>query len=140
MCAVVQRYSKPQEGASTLQKKYGPKTRSPDGKLIKIWYEKFKETGTCLKQPVKRLPTVHREVVIKSYEENPRQSIRRAANHLGLSYTAVRDTLKDAGYKPYRPHVVQTLNQEDYGKRVAFAEWVLNKKKPYRLSEIVVYN
>ena len=27
-----------------FRKKYGPKTRRSDGKLIKIWYEKFKET------------------------------------------------------------------------------------------------
>ena len=41
MCAAVQRYPMPQEGAVTLQKKYGPKAWSPDGKLIKIWYEKL---------------------------------------------------------------------------------------------------
>ena len=109
------------------RKKYGPKTRNLDSKLIKVRHVKFKETGACLNQPVERLPTVHREGVIKSYEENPRQSIRKTANNLGLSHTASRDTLKDAGYKPYRTHMVQTLNREDYGKRVAFSECVLNK-------------
>ena len=46
-----------------------------------------------------------------------------------LTYTAVRDTLKDASFKSYRPHVVQTQNQGDYGKGVTFVVWALNKIK-----------
>ena len=81
MCAVVHSYLKHQQGAGIFQKKCGHKTRSPYGKFIKFWYDKFKKTGTSLKESVKRLPTVYREVVIKRYEEISRQLIRRAANH-----------------------------------------------------------
>ena len=78
---------------------------------------------------MKQSLTIHREVVISSHEKNPRESIRRAAIHLGLSYTTVHDSLKEASYKLHRPYEIQTLNQEDYWKCVTFQDWVLNKMK-----------
>ena len=35
--------------------------------------------------------------------------------------------MNDAGYKVYRPQVVQMLNPDDYSARVAFAEWAIEK-------------
>ena len=67
MRAVVQRYSKPQEGAGTLQKKID---LEPAARMVDLSRFATRSFLTCMKQRVKRLPTVHREAVIKSYEEN----------------------------------------------------------------------
>ena len=64
---------------------------------------------------------------MKDYCENPRQSLKRVANNFEVSHSAVRKALKNVGFKVYRPQVVQALHEDDYGKRVAFAEWILGK-------------
>ena len=55
-----------------------------------MWYEKFKKTGSCLSQKRKRNPAVDRPKVIEEFQERPRQSLRRAANNMGISYSVVR--------------------------------------------------
>ena len=119
---------KPTSVQKKFRKKYGRNARSPDVKSIKIWAEKFKTTGSChqrKKSPQK--PKFDRTAILKHAEENPRQSLRRRANHLKMSHSTVRRVLKSSSYRPYHPQVVQALNRDDYSKRLSFANWGLEK-------------
>ena len=114
-------YGTPKKVQIKFREKYGRNTKAPDVKTIKSWSKKFKESGSCHRKSRKRSPTVHREAVVKKFEENPPTVNQESCNLFR------NKLLKDAGYKVYRPQVVQMLNPDDYSARVAFAEWALEK-------------
>ena len=62
-----QEYGSPKKVQIQFRKKYGRNEKSPDGKEIKAWSKKFKETGSCLRQPAKRTPTVDRDAIVEDY-------------------------------------------------------------------------
>ena len=72
-----------------------------------------------------RKTTVDQEKIIEAFQENPKLSLRRASHSLGVSFISVMKALKKAGFKVYRPRIVQALKDEDHEARVKFAESVL---------------
>ena len=68
-----------------FREKYGRNAKVPAGRAIKMWYEKFKKTRSCLSQKRKRNPAVDRPKGIEEFQERPRQSLRRAANNMEIS-------------------------------------------------------
>ena len=133
---------KPTSVQKKFRKKYGRNARSPDVKSIKIWAEKFKTTGSChQRKKSPRKPKFDRTAILKQAEENPRQSLRRRANHLKMSHSTVRRVLKSSSYRPYHPQVVQALNRDDYSKRLSFANWGLEKLEGSpRLIEFLLFS
>ena len=60
---------------------------------------------------------------------------------MGISYLAVRASLKACGHMVYRPQIVHSLNQEDYAARVAFAELVFeNIRNSPRFIELLMFS
>ena len=100
-----------------------------DGKPTSVQKKFRKKYGRSCHQRKKspRKPKFDRTVILKQAEENPRQSLRRRANHLKMSHSTVRRVLKSSSYRPYHPQVVQALNRDDYSKRLSFANWGLEK-------------
>ena len=117
-----QDYGSPNKMRMQFRKKYGRNKHSPDGEEIKAWSKKFKETGSCLRQPAKITLAIDRDAKVDDYRKNPRQTLGRVANHFGVSHSVVRKALKNIDFKVYRPQLVQTLHEDDYGKRVVFAK------------------
>ena len=86
-----------------------PEERSiPSTNMIRKWSKAFEKTGSITKAH-KRKTTVDQEKIIQDFQENPKQSLRRASHKLGVSVSSVRNTLKKAGFKRYRPRIVQAL-------------------------------
>ena len=110
-----------------FQTTYGRKKEaSPSTNMIRKWSKAFEKIGIITKAH-NRKTTVDQEKIIQDFQENPKQSLRRASHKLGVSVSSVRNTLKKAGFKVYRPRIVQALQDGDHEARFEFAKSVLDK-------------
>ena len=82
--------------------KYGRNKKAPDNRSLKIWYENFRENGS-ISIKKNRNKTIGIEPIIQSYENDPKQSLRRDANQVGVCHSTVRRALKFSEFKVYRP-------------------------------------
>ena len=106
--------------------KYGRNAVAPHDSDIKRWHKNFAEESV-LTLKKRRSRRVDQEVIIQHVEEEPKQSLRRMANHFDVSKTTVRNCLKAEGFRNYRPQIVQALKADDKIARVSFAKLILNK-------------
>jgi len=92
---------------------------------------KFESTGSINNQPT---PVCRRNArsaeniaaVRESVRENPRRSISRRSQELGLSATSTWRILRqDLGLHPYKIQLTQELKVNDHRQRRVFADWVL---------------
>lgn len=60
--------------------------------------------------------------VAASFVENPRLSIRKAAQQLEMSTFSIHKNLKLLKFHPYKIHLHQELNEDDYDRRLEFCE------------------
>ena len=70
--------------------------------------------------------------VRESVRENPRRSISRRSQELGLSVTLTwRILRRDLGLHPYKIQLTRNLTEElkvnDYRQRRVFADWILEQ-------------
>ncbi|CAF4941144.1 unnamed protein product [Rotaria sp. Silwood1] len=102
-------------------------TRQAIHKLVK----KFDDTGSVEDSPRSgRLTTVRIEenmqLVSKTFAQNPQMSQRRASLELGISRRSLQRLMQDLNLKPYKPRLLQALNEDDPDRRLEFCEWILN--------------
>lgn len=94
---------------------------------------KFETTGSVNNQPtpVRRRNARSAEniaAVRESVRENPRQSIPRRSQELGLSQTSTwRILRRDLGLHPYKIQLTQELKVNDHRQRRVFADWALEQ-------------
>ncbi|CAF3819549.1 unnamed protein product [Rotaria sp. Silwood1] len=53
-------------------------------------------------------------------------SQRRASLELGISHRSLQRLMQDLNLKPYKPRLLQALNEDDPDRRLKFCEWILN--------------
>ncbi|EZA50335.1 hypothetical protein X777_11259, partial [Ooceraea biroi] len=63
--------------------------------------------------------------ILRMFEENPRNSVRRTARALGYSRYVVHRTLRENKLHPYHFQRVQQLLAGDYEQRIYFCEGIL---------------
>ncbi|XP_061380157.1 uncharacterized protein LOC133319497 [Danaus plexippus] len=111
---------------------YGRDDR-PAESTIRRLVDKFESTGSVNNQPV---PVRQRNArsaeniaaVRDSVLENPRQSIPRRAQELGLSQTTTWRILRcDLSLHPYKIQLTQELKVNDHRQRRVFADWALEQ-------------
>lgn len=105
-----------------------PNVRFPDRQTVRNMDRKFQTHGTVSDAPRSGRPRDARTLdnqyaVAQSVVEDPRLSTRRASLQLGLSRRTYQRILKDLGIHVYRPQLVQELSEDDYDRRLEFAEW-----------------
>lgn len=111
---------------------YGRDDR-PVESTIRRLVGKFESTGSVNNQPTltrRRNARSNENIaaVRESVRENPRQSIFRRAQELGLSETSTRRILHlDLGLHPYKIQLTQELKINDHRQRRAFADWALEQ-------------
>jgi hypothetical protein len=59
--------------------------------------------------------------VVQHISDFPQESSRERSNHLGISRTTLQRIMKNQGYKAYRLHLTQELDETDYDKRYNFS-------------------
>ncbi|EFN75580.1 hypothetical protein EAI_08636, partial [Harpegnathos saltator] len=101
----------------------------PSKSTLQRLVAKFETTGSLNDQPT---PVRQRNArsaeniaaVSESVQENPRQSIPRRAQELGLSQTSTwRILRRDLGLHPYKIQLAQELKVNDHRQRRLFADW-----------------
>lgn len=111
---------------------YGVDNR-PAESTIRRLINKFQATGLVVdeRRPVRERTARSIEniaAVRESVRENPRLSIPRRAQELGLSSTSTWRILhKDLGLHPYKVQLTQELKPNDHRQRREFAEWALEQ-------------
>lgn len=109
---------------------YGLRGR-PAESTIRRLIRKFETTGSVADEavPVRQRNARSLENIVAvrdSVRENPRQSIPRRAQELGLSATSTwRIMRRDLGLHPYKVQLTQELKPNDHRQRRVFADWAL---------------
>ena len=77
--------------------------------------------------------------VALSFVENPRTSLRQVSVETGVSRSSVLRIMQLAKFHPYKVKLVQELNEDDFDRRLEFAELMMNRidDRPNFLNEIV---
>ncbi|CAF5098160.1 unnamed protein product, partial [Rotaria sp. Silwood1] len=64
----------------------------------------------------------NKERVRAAFEESPATSLRRASLDLNLSKSSLQRMMKELALKPYRPQLLNALNEDDPDRRCEFAD------------------
>lgn len=106
--------------------------------------QRFEQSGS-----VKNLPKLGRPKtattedqqfeVAQAFIENPRLSIRKAADELEISRNSLHRNLKILKFHPYKMHLHQELSEDDFDHRVEFCDIIMNRvdQDPRFLHKIV---
>ena len=91
----------------------------------------FDETGSVEDAPRSGRPASTNteedaQLVSQHFLLNPQTSQRHAFRELNISCSTLQRIMTDLGLKPYRPRLLQALNEDDPDRRLEFCEWILN--------------
>ena len=112
----------------TLRAVYGSRC-SPSKSTLQRLEAQFETTGSVNNQPTpvrqrNAISAKNIATVRESVQENPRQSIPRRAQALGLSQTSTWRILhRDLGLHAYKIKLTQELNDNDHRQCRLFADW-----------------
>jgi len=103
---------------------------APTRRTINLLFDKWERTGSVLDAPRSGRPVLvtsedNHERVRQHYENHPQTSSRRGSSQLEISSTSLRRILKDLKMRHYIPRLVQSLNEDDYDRRLQFCEEML---------------
>lgn len=116
------------------QAEYKCKT-APSNRVILNIVSTFEKHGSVIGTTKNKRPTSQKREEVKNQletmiEENPTLSTRKAASALECSQTLIVTVLHDDLHlKPYKFHNWHAIEEHDYAKRLAFAEWFLSLPK-----------
>ena len=104
--------------------------RIPSRNTILLWMHNFCTTASATKKHSVSKRTVRTpenvEAMQNTVDQSPRRFAVRHAEALRLSDTTVRRILhQDLNFHPYKLMIVQELNEQDFGRRITFAETML---------------
>ena len=112
--------------ARLYAERFPERERHPDNNVILRCIRRARETGTLLLDRRNIAVPMHRvadeERIMRAFEENPRNSVRRVAGMLGLSRYVVHRVLRQNGMHPYHHQRVQQLLPRDHEQRVYFCQ------------------
>ncbi|CAF3997062.1 unnamed protein product, partial [Rotaria sp. Silwood1] len=102
----------------------------PSEKTIKAIYDKFIETGSVHDRERSGRPSLMTTEKLDEIEEvlsdKAMVSVRRVSQEVNLSKSTVHLAMRNVlGYKPYKMHLTQQLDDEDKDVRVVMAEALL---------------
>jgi len=119
------------ENARAAERLYAerfPRRRRPSWSTILQCVQRLRETGSVLPNHLRPGRGLYRRVrdeeeVLREFERNPGNSIRRVAGALlGVSRSTIHRVLKENGLHPYHYQRVQQLLPGDAQQRVFFCE------------------
>lgn len=105
-----------------------PITQSCVSKLIR----RFNDTGSIKNLPRTGRPKVATDGykalnVLLDIAENPKQSTRRLGLQHDISHMSVDNLLRKQKMRPYKVHLVQELNEDDFDRRSQFCENLMER-------------
>jgi len=116
--------------ARLYAERFPERERHPDHKVILRCIRRVRETGSVLPYARRGIGGLRparvndEERILRAFEENPRNSIRRVARALNVSRHVVHRVLRQNGLHPYHFQRVQQLLAGDAEQRVYFCEGI----------------
>lgn len=126
-----------------LRKFYGRHNRPSESTINQI-IQKFQETGSVEDKRSEKYSRSGRseeniDLVVASVVEDPKMSISRRSQQVGLSQTTTwRILRKDLALKAYKVQITQEIKPLDHLKRRAFINWV--KEQPPNFSQKIIFS
>lgn len=117
---------------ATLVSRDFPTSPKPTRQTITSTVDKFYETGSVLDdvddrgRPCER-NELYNDEVLESVKKQPRSSQRQRSADLGIPRTTLQRVINDLGFRPFRPHLLLDLTDEQKQNRVLFCDLFLNK-------------
>lgn len=108
-----------------------PDRDRPHVSTISNLLRKFQATGSvhddwqACGRPRSSTDEEHTLAVIESVEETPRISQRSLAQQLNTNQTAINRIHREQGYHGFKPATPQHLDEEDFDRRLQFAQWAV---------------
>jgi hypothetical protein len=68
-----------------------------------------------------------RDIVLETVNHNPNISVRRVDEETRIPKSSVHRILKDNNFHPFKPLIVQKLNENDFPRRIEFCRWYVQK-------------
>lgn len=65
--------------------------------------------------------------ILNLVQDNPSTSVREISRELNIPKTKVHRILRGRKYHPYKFTIVQGLQQHDFGRRVRYCQWYIDK-------------
>jgi transposase len=95
---------------------------------------KFNQQGSVADAPRSGAPKTqtneeNTQLVAQTFVQSPTKSQRRASMEMGISRRSLGRIMDDLGLKPYRPHLLQALNEDDSDRRLQYCEVYLEYAK-----------
>ncbi|KMQ82561.1 transposable element tc3 transposase, partial [Lasius niger] len=90
----------------------------------------LREFGTLKKRTSEGRPRVDgvtEEEVLEQFERNPATSVRTVSDEIGVPKSTIWNILSRNSMYPYHVQRVQGLSVADYGPRLQFCQWVVNR-------------
>lgn len=115
--------------ARVYAERFPERERHPDKNTILRCIQRLRETGTVLLNRQNAGAPIHirvneEERILRAFEENPRNSVRRVSRMHGLSRNVVHRILRQNGLHPYHHQRVQQLFPRDQEQRIYFCEGI----------------
>lgn len=93
---------------------------------------RFEETGSVKDRPKPGRPVTATNPaksldVLQSFVEHPHSSTNRTAEEHEIDQKSVYKILKQATFHPYKVHLVQELNEDDFDRRLQFCELMMER-------------
>ena len=106
-------------------------SKPPAYNTIRALIRKFKKEGSIKDRTRSGRPVSVRSqdnilCVKRTIDTTPTKSLRKFASDLSLSKSSVHRILKGMNYKPYKPTIVQLLNQFDRQRRLDFCRSMMS--------------
>ena len=129
---VIKRYYESGNSYKHVQDNWADEFQSaiPSKSTMHDLISKFNNTGSVVNikqsgRPVSIRTDENKDLVAAAFTDSPTKSIRRASVELSMSYGSVQRMLVDIGLKPYKPHLLHKLNEDDPDRRLQFCETFL---------------
>lgn len=96
--------------------------------MVHKLHTKFHQTGSVSDTPRLGCPRMaqteeNTHCVIQAFTENPTNSAKRTTYQLDLLWSTVGCILKDLKFKVYQPHLLKSLSENYFDRRVEFCKW-----------------
>ncbi|UYV74069.1 hypothetical protein LAZ67_11002027 [Cordylochernes scorpioides] len=107
---------------------------APSKSTIPRIIKKIETTGSVADLPRSGRPhfatcETNINIVRASLEASPQNSTRRLSQELKIPRTSIQRMLKDLGYKPHIPKLINVLHEDDWDKMMEFCEKMLEMIK-----------